>query len=406
MSVKDVGEQVKVSCNDFWTIDLAQHWPGVTLPRVSCERTASENRGLQGRCWAFGSKADDSDWIDLHKPLLLVTHREVKPWGAELWYTGIEKRGVCAVQSASGKRLPLPAYLALLAGPTASPQTPPLLKILDPLDDPNRGSLYLEIHREKWETYIVTGVSERLYPDGLGELLFGFEENKRAEFRGDEAAFRAALNTDVRKYEGVRRVLDGEHATNTLADLGLDSMEPLDQLERKLWQQLRSYFHRRKVKVGDVIQVPPFIPHSLQPGVRVVEFQTPTYERLILAFNQKVLTQAHWDTQEAVALAQMNPPTSSAFVEKNGWERVVDFPEFSVHRSAVEPGGVACWNESFERAGVLLFVISGQIAICGGTDEQLLSLTAEQAAFIPASTVNVGVRLRNVSQQPARLLIV
>ena len=38
-----------------------------------------------------------------------------------------------------------------------------------------------------------------------------------------------------------------------------------------------------ELRVGDVVTIPPGTPHSLLRGVTVVEFQTPVFERRILA---------------------------------------------------------------------------------------------------------------------------
>ena len=53
------------------------------------------------------------------------------------------------------------------------------------------------------------------------------------------------------------------------------------------------------------------VPHSLRQGVEVIEFQTPVYERLILAASQPVQTQNHWDSAaatDAMHLAPQPPP--------------------------------------------------------------------------------------------------
>jgi hypothetical protein len=89
----------------------------------------------------------------------------------------------------------------------------------------------------------------------------------------------------------------------------------------------------KPVSVGDVVQVPRLLPHALQHGVRVVEFQTPVYERKILSFGQRVLTQGHWDTEEAVDQMLLRPPaeksTEILLREEQGQvERVADAPGF------------------------------------------------------------------------------
>ena len=52
-----------------------------------------------------------ADWINLTAPLRLDQVTVPKPWGAEIWYTGIESRGVCSIQNT-----PLPWLIALSQG--------------------------------------------------------------------------------------------------------------------------------------------------------------------------------------------------------------------------------------------------------------------------------------------------
>lgn len=397
---------MKENVVEQWNVDLTQQWAGVSLPVVQCEIRNSASGFLEGRCMPLGAQPSVAPWVDLSQPVLLQTHREPKPWGAEIWYTGIEKRGVCSVRTLSGACLSLPEYLTLLAGPMCDVHTPPLLKILDPLPDPQRGSLYIEVHEEKWETYIVTGVSPDLYPSGEGELLFGFSQQKLATFAGDENKFRSTLLVDVQRYEAVRRVLDGEQPAETLASVGLSVSQNYQSLATELWNVVRSYFTVRKVRVGDVVQVPTFIPHSLQPGVRVVEFQTPTYERLILAFNQKVLTQSHWDSEGAIQKARFVVPESAVVLDPGGWQRIVEFPEFSVHRRSLLPNEDIALNKHDENKESLLFVISGEISIYSGANTQELPLSAEQAAFLPKAQPSQRMKIRNASTQPALVLVV
>ena len=65
-------------------------------------------------------------------------------------------------------------------------------------------------------------------------------------------------------------------------------------------RSMQAFTGSRALRKGDVVQVAPHVPHSLQQGVQVFEFQTPTYERNIISFNQKVLTQDHWDSDYAI----------------------------------------------------------------------------------------------------------
>lgn len=381
-----------------WSVDLSMQWPGVVLPRVHFELRTTANGYREGRCAELRGSLTHSQWMNLQHPVLLTTHREPKPWGAEVWYTGIEKRGVCGVTSRSGVQLSLPEYLTLLAGEGGGIETPPLLKILDPFADPERGSLYLEVHEEKWETYIVTCVSEKLYPTGAGEVLFGFSQEKLSSFHGNERAFRDALLAEVRSYEILRRKLDGESSFDE------NGRSVYAQQADVAWKKVRSFFGSRRVRVGDVIAVPPFMPHSLQAGVRVVEFQTPTYERLILAFNQKVLTQSHWDSERAIEMSRLTLEPSAIQENASHWQRIVHFPQFSVFRCDLPGGREFELPDSTSSVPATVFVISGEIEICTRAEGQLLRVSTEQAALLPRA--QQAFTIRSISQRPASVLCV
>jgi len=402
-----IGEILNETTTQIWDVALAQLWQGVQLPSLCFEQRVATAGHIEVRTAETQGQLTDSPWINMHAPVLLHTHREPKPWGAEVWFTGIEKRGVSTVQTVCGQHFSLPVFLTMQAGPQGRPVTPPLLKILEPQPNRSCGSLYIEVHEQKWETYIVTGVARELYPDGEGELLFGFSEAKLKEFGGNEAAFREALLENVRSYEVLRRALDGEIPPSEASSLTSHSTVK-EQSERAevLWQRVRSFFNVRRVRVGDVIQVPPFVPHSLQAGVQVVEFQTPTYERLILAFNQKVLTQSHWDSERAIGTARFGDFESSAVREHSGWQTIVRFPEFTVCRGELAPDGYLPVSSSSNKLHSLVFVISGEMAICSGDDAIHMPLSAGQAALLPWRWTSTGVRLRNVGNGSAVCLLV
>jgi hypothetical protein len=206
-----------------------------------------------------------------------------------------------------------------------------LLKILDPVAAEVTGDLYFELHQEKREVYVVTHVAPTAWPNGTGYIRFGFDPEKLAQ-AGDDETFRRQYLRAVRAYEAVRRQIDEGQ--------GAESTELAEQ-ERKLRAEMDSFTHMRPLRVGDVVVVPLLMPHSLQHGVRTIEFQTPVYERKILSFAQRVLTQKHWDTGEAIQQMRLLPPAESPFEilqEEEGVrvERVVDFPDFEVRRIRIE----------------------------------------------------------------------
>lgn len=279
-----------------------------------------------------------------------------KPWGQEIWYTGIEKRGVAEVGRV-GCSVPLPWLLAVAPQRlTGGAQQPILLKILDPLPEPVFGDLYFELHRQKQEIYIVTAIDQCAWPDGVGAIRFGFNAKLRDEYV-DDATFVRAYLTAVQNYRTVRKQIDGQIDAYRARD-GIGLNDPvsasvlaawmnevapnLKSSEEALRARMESFTALKPLSVGDVVKVPCLLPHSLQHGVRTVEFQTPVYERLILSFAQKVLTQSDWDTDEAAVVLKLDPEPPAPFpsiAAGDGWieEQIVQFDDFEVRRITLQP---------------------------------------------------------------------
>jgi hypothetical protein len=99
------------------------------------------------------------------EPLSLEPCTVDKPWGREVWYTGIEKRGRSWVRSGTG-RTELPYALGMFPVPLVGEEERPplLLKALEPLPQEVLGDLYLEVHQEKWEVYVVLDVNREAWP--------------------------------------------------------------------------------------------------------------------------------------------------------------------------------------------------------------------------------------------------
>ena len=336
--------------------------------------------------------------FNLEKPLVLEPVSIAKPWGQEIWFTGIEARGQSGF-SDGAYSVPIPWLLSLLPRHLLGTEETGLnlLKILDPLSEPVYGDLYFELHEEKREVYVVTHVDRQSWPGGEGKIRFGFDASVRDAFDGlDE--FRSAYLQAVQNYERVRRKIDGIFDQQRLAQ-GLDLNEPIAASLLKQWHQslsaslqkeeaalreaMNRFTHLRALREGDVVKVPCLTPHALQHGVRTVEFQTPVYERKILAFGQKVLTQNHWDTEAAVALMslQSDPDQKLEMLEEGPGicrEQVVAFDDFQVQRITLSPG--ACWQIPMSESYKLLMVVAGELDF--GADAA--PLKAEQAALLPA----------------------
>lgn len=300
-------------------------------------------------------------WLIMSDPWLLTPIYIPKPWGQEIWYTGIEARGQAEVIGDQGN-IPLPWLLDLMAGRTGLRDgcQPILLKVLDPLPDEVYGDLYFELHREKQEVYVVTHIDQKAWPEGIGAIQLGFAAHARQRYKTDDE-FKQAYLDSVNAYEQVRRLLDlkldeKKAAANIELSQPVTASQLIDwinilaqqsenkaliQKETELRIAMNSFVQDYPLKVGDVVTIPKLVPHALQHGVRVVEFQTPVYERKILSFGQKVLTQGHWDTQEALELvdldvAGLQPPELVSVTPPLRIERIVNFDGFEVQRIQLE----------------------------------------------------------------------
>lgn len=334
----------------------------------------------------------DTEVICLDRPLPLDTVEIPKPWGREIWYTGIEARGVSTVS-----RTPLPWLIALTdADLLGGADAPLLLKILDPLADAVYGDLYFEMHDRKVEVYIVTHVDPNAWPDGHGGIRFGFRRAKMAEFESLDS-FRQAYIDAVNAYRDVRATIDAaldefrraegfaprDVVPVARLEAWRDRIDPeLDRRERECREAMDDFTETYRLRVGDVVRVPPHTPHSLQHGVRVIEFQTPHYERYILSFGQKVLTQDDWDTAEAMDRVDWDSQFDIALDSVGsgeGWiaERAADFDEFEVQRIRLDRGA-SCTIPADT------YAVAIGVAGTGSVNGHILD--AECACLLPAGT--------------------
>lgn len=366
------------------------------LPDRLSHSTSESSKPLRNYC-----EHQSLPWLVMSDPWLLTPIHIPKPWGQEIWYTGIEARGQANVVGDCGD-IPLPWLLELMAGLIGLRDKcdPILLKVLDPLPDEVYGDLYFELHQEKQEVYVVTHIDEKAWPEGIGAIQLGFSAQARQRYKTDNEFKQAYLNS-VNAYERVRRLLDHKLDERKVA-AGIEPTQPLttsqlidwistlaQQTENKelinreveLRNAMNSFAQVFPLAVGDVITVPRLVPHALQHGVRVVEFQTPVYERKILSFAQKVLTQAHWDTQEALELVDLDiagfqlPELLSATPQLR-IERIVNFNDFAVRRIKLDgqhtfSGDVYC----------VLMVLQGRLTL--GHTARGKTLESGQAVLLP-----------------------
>jgi hypothetical protein len=304
--------------------------------------------------------------IDYSRPVLLGPVFIPKPWGQEIWYTGTETRGESRVVLPGGRTLPISAYLHGDREAASANEPVLLLKILDPKPEPVLGDLYFEVHAEKREVYIVTRVDETAWPEGIGGIRFGMSQEKRAEL-GDDA-LRAAYLEAVTSYEKVRRSIDAGTQSPFLV-----------MQEMALRRRMESFTHLRPLRVGDIVHVPTWFPHALQHGVRVVEFQTNTYERLIVSFAQKVLTQDHWDTQAVVERMSLEPGmVQTAEPVMAGIQRIARFDHFNVWRAGHDAGTFVLPPHI---PYAVVMAVGASCKVAG------LRLQPEQAALVPRAAL-------------------
>lgn len=285
-----------------------------------------------------------------------------KPWGQEIWYTGMEARGESQVLIGS-TAVPLSAYLAHNPALLANHAPVLLLKVLDPKPAEVLGDLYFEVHEEKQEVYVVSHIDPDAWPTGVGGIRFGMNQTKRASYP-DGHAFRAAYLQAVEHYEQIRRRIDEQGET----------IPPEEEAAAR--EAMNDFANMRELRVGDVVRVPTWTPHSLQHGVRVVEFQTPTYERYIISFAQQVLTQGHWDSSHAISHMHIDAPAPEQFEQvAPGVERIASFEDFNVWRADLETASRLQLPEHIPYA--VCMCLTGEVS--AGT----LALTAEHGCYVP-----------------------
>jgi len=307
-------------------------------------------------------------------PIPLASLHITKPWGEEVWYTGVERRGICHF-SGDGAAVPIPWLQAALPDNLAGTPGEPLvlLKILAPSALPILGDLYFELHETKREVYVVTHIDPHAWPGGIGYIRYGFDPQQRAAYSSDDA-FREAYLASVLSYRAQRRTLEA------LEERGEEATALELEREQSLREQMECFTLLVPLRVGDVIRIPPLFPHALQHGVRTVEFQTPSYERKIISFAQRVLTQDDWDTREAVSRMRLDAPSMAPLTVQSAPDNVdieclAEFPDFDVLRVRLHGG--SGWNLEAGPSYCVLIVLSGTLAVSGGLYE------AEQALLLP-----------------------
>ena len=294
-----------------------------------------------------------------------------KPWGREVWYSGVEARGESRVRVGQDA-VPLSEFLRQ----HGRERDIVLLKALHP----DQGDLYVELHDVKWEVYAVDAVDHALWPHG-GRMLLGIDQRQRQAL-GER--FNAALLAAAEASEAA--VQRGERGATTRNGGNGKAPEVAD---------VARFLNAVAVHPGDIVTIPPTMPHSLLRGVSVIEFQTPVFERKILAASQPVATQSTWDSVAAVAAMDAESAPEVASPAATG--EAARTPHFAVvaigqgERRVVPPWAVGWVSRGEVRAGEArfaarsAFVAPSQVEL--HTSEDAWCLVAEEtplAAELPA----------------------
>ena len=335
--------------------------------------------------------------VNTAQPLRLEVLKIKKPWGYEGWYTGVEKRGVVKVTDEYGKT-ELPYALSLFKKQLLANYSTALilLKTLNPVAEDVVGDLYYEMHEEKWEVYVVTEIDKTAWPSGTGIIKAGLHPDKIVEYQNNHGEnwsdfLLKNFKQAIAEYEILRHQID--ESTDCIST-------ELTAQEISLREKATAFVGDCSVKVGDIVSFPVFQLHSLQHGIKVIEFQTPHYERMIVMFAQKVLTQKRWDTADALSklLPEIYKRPELERLHKSAGilvERFVDFPQFTADRISLDTN--LFWNDQLYGQYHLLITISGQATVFPENGQSII-LNPEEALFL---SVGIGsYRLKNTGDTP------
>ena len=341
------------------------------------------------------------EWLSTLKGFNLQPVYIPKPWGQEIWYTGIEERGVSFVKLGERKVL-LPYILSIYpkALVNGDEKNIILLKVLDPLPDPHCGDLYFELHEKKKEVYVISEIAPNCYPKGKGKIKLGINPEKYQKYTDKEAFKQSMLKSIIdykQTFDHVYEIIQNNYyQTTQLKEISPTTYaKMLKKLPLSLqndlaekYAKVEEFCHFEEIEVGDVLTVNSLVPHSLLHGIKVVEFQTPYYERLIVSFNQKVITQKDWDSKKAISLMDCSPQsknlkfTSLKSSENIIVEKIATFDDFFVKRIYLKKRHTH-YQEIIKKNYFLIICLKGKIKLIF-SDKTLVILEKDQCFFISA----------------------
>jgi quercetin dioxygenase-like cupin family protein len=389
--------------------DTEKHSSGITI-----DKEISDKDGT-----AFFNKlarSSDAHIFNNEKGFMLQPVVIPKPWGQEIWFTGIEKRGV-SKGGPSVKPVPLPflLYLYPYSTPDIQITQPILVKILDTLPQDSIGDLYYELHTEKKEAYIVTNISKSSWPKQKGEMHLGFSEDKISQYTS-EKDFLYAFKQAIHKYKQVRDSIDSLFDKKKAKE-GIAPQESADAKRLQSWmkklpadlldkeqilrKEMDSFKGKKQLCTGDVVNIPTHVPHSLRHGIKVLEFQTPHYERMIISFYGKVLTQNSWDTDTALSettpsLVRKKLSEINNEIKSSNAQRIIDFPDFYVEKITITKESPL--DIKTDDTYKIVYVLEGAVCFSSQQNKHHDTVPQGHAFFLPSSTVGMTAAVSKCSK--------
>jgi pseudouridine synthase len=365
--------------------------------------------------------------IEPDKPIILSEGVLSKAWGAEIPFTMIEGRYVADVTDARGtKKSKLPDVLKLFPGSFGvdPEKNLVLLKLLKPGSQPRVSDLYLEVHWEKYELYVVTAIDENAWPEGKARIVCGLNAQLVAEYKARYGeAWREKYKQDFRAasdrykdeiYEEYTSKAPKDKSFNDVIDKPEKTLR--DEIERKeiaLRDAVYNFAGYKEVSVGDVLVFPRGTVHSLRHGIEVAEVLSFHYERGILVPTLQPVTsfEGIWFTDTAFAVMEMSAYAPAEFKTVGGIpgqyaiEHLATFPlrnqYFTTERISLEKDAGICDNTVSANSGKsyhLLMAIKGSLEISSPSGWKV-ELATKKAVIIPAN--NGSYTVKSSGGQPA-----
>ena len=225
-------------------------------------------------------------------PIYIKPYCEKKVWGVqgigEYWY-GAEKGEKSSIAEILSDTFPLDELMMNAAEALIGEKVVqkfgnmlPLTKILTP-----NNRLSMQFHDSKNELWVVTGIDKDIVGDNP-YIVLGFSIPAVEKFgKGVSLAYHDALENygdglnlliDKMEQKGYLEILNRTKDAVIAAEEVKDSDKEIEALLAELMivtEQLDWFYHKRGVKIGDVIPVPSGTLHALGSGIQVLEPQIP-----------------------------------------------------------------------------------------------------------------------------------